>query len=218
MSTPLPLPYTPEELAKCHIGIQRLAEYLYSLDERKFYFAKVCMSEKEREHEKILVGTCFLDEPLMGKLDELDYHTCGTVGCAIGHCPNVFPLLTRHIPYDEENFKRIYPLRALDGGRDWDENEQERCDKGEMLVEYVGPLTRRPIIDYAKVAIALFMITYDEAIELFSPNMAGYLGKVVAADATPSEVANNISAFIRLKIDNPTEPYCEPSYDESDEE
>lgn len=62
----------------------KLTEYLYSLDERRFYFGQVIVEEEEE---------CDTDDyPRGGK--ELDF-SCGTVGCAIGHCPNVFPELVK---------------------------------------------------------------------------------------------------------------------------
>lgn len=94
--------------------------------------------------------------------------SCGTVGCAMGWTPAVFPDLVEWTK-DEE----AWPLTLTKTGKP---------------------------TDYDTLASEIFEIGEDDAFSLFTPFNQGCIGLTrLPSDATPSQVADLIEEYIKLK-------------------
>jgi hypothetical protein len=97
--------------------------------------------------------------------------SCGTVGCAIGACPHVFPDI----------------VRRNNDGIIWFINPELNDDDS-------GPSCQ-------ELACHIFGLTASEASHLFiheEQNADRYGGQYLDFTATPEEVADNIEEFIRV--------------------
>lgn len=106
-----------------------------------------------------------------GKIVQHETPRCGTIGCAIGWTPAVFPDLVEWTK-DWSEVSWTYPLTLISG-----------CDA-----------------DYDEVAQELFEMGEDDALNLFTPRKQSRIGlDNLDHDATPSQVADLIEEYIRLK-------------------
>ena len=129
--------------------------------------------------ERLLKLAEFLDELSPEKFDFCYVITtwdhaiqCGSVCCAMGWTPRVFPDLVQ-----------------------W-----QRCPESWGTDENVWTISYRGIIGYANVAEEIFEISLAESDQLFSPtNRLPWLPSGVPDNATPSEVADSIRRFIAWK-------------------
>lgn len=120
--------------------LQKLADFLRKLPPERFHFGKVVIHET----------------------------SCGTIGCAMGWTPAVFPELV-----EWSKGKGTYPLTY--------------CPNG-------GP------VDYDDLASTIFDIDRDDAFCLFTPEHQNELDMDdLPVNATPSQVADLIEEYIRLK-------------------
>lgn len=141
----------------------KLAKFLDELPEGRFNFGVSCQ-------------TVMADEgPESG-------HHCGTVGCAIGWTPAVFPRLIqwRHV------------RSRLSGGFRLLQEARARARK--ELEAYSPDLDS---VDYVEAAVGLLGMSQDDADALFSPNVDSPAdGEACADDATPKQVANRIRTYV----------------------
>lgn len=129
--------------------------------------------------ERLLKLAEFLDELPPAKFDfcyvigAWDHATqCGSVCCAMGWTPRVFPELVQ-----------------------W-----RRCPEQWYTHENAWTISSGGSIGYGYVAEKIFEISLAEAEDLFSPtNRLPWLPEGVPDDAAPSEVADSIRRFIAWK-------------------
>ena len=133
----------------------KLADFLDKLPPEKFDF------------DKIVYGSELPNKTL----------SCGSVGCAIGWCPVVFPRLVMYEQYDTDSDSGIRVKHRISG---YD--------------------------NYRYIARELFGVNpHREAFALFSPGWDGDMEREVlglpdiGSDATPKQVAKNIRKFVAIK-------------------
>lgn len=102
---------------------------------------------------------------------------CGTVGCAIGWTPNVFPKDVKILP------KNAYGLQLQMGGAPVSDCSGYNA--------------------YDTVAERLFNMPIEDAHKLFTPDEESPVdGDMLSEDATPKEVAKRIRAYVKYAEDN----------------
>lgn len=106
---------------------------------------------------------------VQGRVPATKENTCGTVGCAIGWCPTVFPRLCR------APSASIYGLWAVNGRK---------------INMWSG--------GHAEVGRRLFGISNDDAYALFTPGepLPDGEGATLGSTATPKQVAKRIRTYI----------------------
>lgn len=100
-------------------------------------------------------------------------NTCGTVGCAIGWCPTVFPrLCTAPVSYTDEWIAKGYKIDMWAGG-------------------------------HAEMGRRLFGISNDDAYLLFTPLEPSPADQdMLGSSATPKQVAKRIRTYIAWRKKN----------------
>lgn len=98
---------------------------------------------------------------------------CGTIGCVVGHTPQVFPELVEYVLSDVSNGLKWLEVRMKDG----------TCPY---------PESRR----YVAIAAVLFDITPRDAFRLFTPGTGAPQDGEQLVDATPKEVAARIRSYV----------------------
>lgn len=107
------------------------------------------------------------------KHDKSKVITCGTVGCAIGFTPHVFPRLVKYIEY--ESFSSPTGLRV----------ESKKTGESE----------------YEEVGAELFGISMEESDDLFTPyRICAWNDHSLGDKATASDVAGSIRRFVEWKL------------------
>lgn len=108
------------------------------------------------------------------KVDKTDTITCGTVGCAIGFTPVVFPDL---VEWKKRDYHEI------------DEKVQA------VTVVFIGDAND---YDYKEIGVKLFDISGDESERLFTPNQhCSWNKRILGTNVEPQEVAQSIRNFIK---------------------
>ena len=127
-------------------------------------------------HKKRLLKLCDFLEQLQRKDFNFNVvaerRSCGTIACAVGWTPAVFPRLVKWSPNKRGN--RINIVLAKRHGKS----------------------------HYALVARSLFGLTSQDSLNLFTPWYDLYVGKtelgMLTESATPKQVAKRIRKFVRL--------------------
>lgn len=100
---------------------------------------------------------------------------CGSVGCAMGHTPYIWPKLVKYISWNHINYNNI------------------------SLIKKTGSPS-----GYVNVAKELFGLTYQEALALFAPNHQYILNLPnLKENATPKQVAKNLEKFLKVMEKSP---------------
>jgi len=101
---------------------------------------------------------------------------CGSVGCAIGYTPKVFPNLIK----------------------------RKRCDTYQNRIYYHICIDNE-VIDFVTAGMKLFNLSSSESECLFSSfqTVMPWNTKIVTEDATPKEVAESIRNFVKWRRNNP---------------
>ena len=166
--------------------LNKLADFLQKLPRTHFDFSRVCDLIKPSKTNQ-----------------------CGTVGCAMGWTPTVFPRLIGMVfesDYDTKQDKRERK-EYIEGAE-----PDDIIDDGMGFFVRTGNLeqdrrkVRRRSLDYGEAANALFGIPISDAKRLFGPEHTSPAdGQTLDGLATPKQVAKRIRTYAKWW----SNPYCE---------
>lgn len=134
--------------------LNKLADFLDTLNEQQFNF-----------------------EIVAKRVCKSDTITCGTVGCAIGFTPHVFPELVKY-------------------------EDREGLPDNEVTVEMID--SPRAGHNYSQIGQLLFNIPYIDSMRLFAPDCPNHWNKddCLGPMATSQQVAQSIRNYIEYETNN----------------
>jgi len=152
----------------------KLADFLEELPRKLFDFGTIAHAEKGLTPKQALKAG----------------PKCGTVGCAMGWAPVVFPRLLKYTKVNEVHPDEIWNTEDLK----------------QLYIELRDPSLIKSAYDrnsYTIIASIVFDISQDEALALFTPDIHDWnvpaLNETLPENATPKQVAKRIRRYVKDK-------------------